>query len=230
MSYFHFSIGPVQEFVNQARRTSDFWAGSFLLSWLAGVAMCAVQRQGGKVEFPLPPNGYLGWIEGINPPADGDAMARIGAIPNRFSAIIVNADFDGQIVTDCVREAWIALARHTLEQDGLMLTEAGKAIWKRQIELTDGGLWDMHWVLLAENEFANAFSNSGSQHHRTLDMRKHWRSHYPDKEPGRKCSLMHGWQELSGASYNQVEAFWEEQRADYDKREDCHRMLLAWST
>ena len=33
--YFHFTLGPVQSFVAQARRTRDFWAGSFLLSWLA---------------------------------------------------------------------------------------------------------------------------------------------------------------------------------------------------
>ena len=32
----HISIGPVQKFVGQARRTRDLWAGSFLLSWMAG--------------------------------------------------------------------------------------------------------------------------------------------------------------------------------------------------
>ncbi|MEZ5479145.1 MAG: type III-B CRISPR-associated protein Cas10/Cmr2 [Thiolinea sp.] len=31
-SYFHFTLGPVQSFVAQARRTRDFWAGSFILS------------------------------------------------------------------------------------------------------------------------------------------------------------------------------------------------------
>jgi CRISPR-associated protein Cmr2 len=35
----HFSLGPVQGFVAQARRTRDFWAGSFILSYLAGQAM-----------------------------------------------------------------------------------------------------------------------------------------------------------------------------------------------
>ncbi|MBA5248658.1 MAG: hypothetical protein FE834_03865, partial [Gammaproteobacteria bacterium] len=27
----HFSLGPVQGFIGQARRTRDLWAGSFLL-------------------------------------------------------------------------------------------------------------------------------------------------------------------------------------------------------
>jgi CRISPR-associated protein Cmr2 len=40
--YFHFTLGPVQSFVAQARRTRDFWAGSFLLSWLSTVAIQAV--------------------------------------------------------------------------------------------------------------------------------------------------------------------------------------------
>ncbi len=221
MSHFHFSIGPVQEFVNQARRTSDFWAGSFLLSWLAGVAMRAVARQGGKIQFPLPPANYLDWIEGKPLNADDQLMARIGAIPNRFSAIVnINgtADFNGQLVCDCVREAWVALANHTLTRDGLTLTNAGHTLWQRQIEAEQGGLWDMHWLLLEEHDLANGFAADTHQHHRLLDLRKHWRSHYPNKEPGRKCSLMHGWQELSGASYNQVEAYWQGQRDAYKKR------------
>ena len=38
----HFTLGPVQGFVSQARRTRDLWAGSFLLSYLSGHAMKAV--------------------------------------------------------------------------------------------------------------------------------------------------------------------------------------------
>ena len=47
--YFHFTLGPVQGFVSQARRTRDFWAGSFILSWLAAVAIKAVQHQKGDI-------------------------------------------------------------------------------------------------------------------------------------------------------------------------------------
>ncbi len=237
MNYFHFSIGPVQEFVNQARRTSDFWAGSFLLSWLAGVAMCAVQRQGGVLEFPLPPKNYLDWIEGKLTPANGEVMARIGAVPNRFSATVPAkvgtneaANFDGQHITDCVREAWIALANHTLQADGLNLTPEGRLIWQRQIAATSGGLWDMHWVLLEADQpstgFATDFTTHGNAHHRLLDARKHWRNHYPDKEPGRKCSLMHGWQELSGAAYDAVEAYWQTEREAYQQRNQREGKLL----
>jgi CRISPR-associated protein Cmr2 len=62
LKYFHFTLGPVQGFVSQARRTRDFWAGSFLLSWLSGVAMAATEQMGGTITFPIPAEGYLDWI------------------------------------------------------------------------------------------------------------------------------------------------------------------------
>ncbi len=34
-----FQIGPVQEYIAQARRTLDLWSGSYLLSYLAGIAL-----------------------------------------------------------------------------------------------------------------------------------------------------------------------------------------------
>ncbi|OIP41959.1 hypothetical protein AUJ95_02410 [Candidatus Desantisbacteria bacterium CG2_30_40_21] len=57
--YFHFTIGHVQGFVSQARRTRDFWAGSFILSWLSAKAMLAVKKQGEEILFPLPDDNYL---------------------------------------------------------------------------------------------------------------------------------------------------------------------------
>ena len=51
------SIGPVQGFVAQARRTRDLWAGSFLLSWLTGKAMAAVTAAGGRILVPAPSHG-----------------------------------------------------------------------------------------------------------------------------------------------------------------------------
>ena len=37
-----FQLGPVQDFIAQARSTRDLWSGSYLLSWLMGHAMKAV--------------------------------------------------------------------------------------------------------------------------------------------------------------------------------------------
>ena len=37
-----FQLGPVQEFIAQARSTRDLWSGSYMLSWLVAHAICAV--------------------------------------------------------------------------------------------------------------------------------------------------------------------------------------------
>ena len=67
---FHFTLGPVQSFVAQARRTRDLWAGSFLLSWLSGQAMKSILEQGGQIIFPA--------VGTINDPIDPLLKAILG--------------------------------------------------------------------------------------------------------------------------------------------------------
>lgn len=182
-SYLHFTLGPVQGFVAQARRTRDFWAGSFLLSWLAGVAMAEIQRQGGRVDFPAPATGYLDWITGKGA---GDPP-RQGGIPNRFKALLatVPADFSGEALAHTVRAAWWALADHVWEQDNLdgVATAETRQIWVRQHR----HFWEIAWALSTDPDASDL-----------LDRRKNWRDHHPPPEPGAKCMMMDGWQELSG--------------------------------
>ncbi|MBE9610827.1 type III-B CRISPR-associated protein Cas10/Cmr2 [Chitinilyticum piscinae] len=184
--YFHFTLGPVQGFVAQARRTRDFWAGSFLLSWLAGVAMAEVQRQNGEIQFPIPESGYLDWITGKK--KDGEPP-RQGGIPNRFKAFSakVPADFNGALVEATIREAWIALAEHIWHEDQLadVAAKDTRTIWDRQ----HGHFWEISWALSGDAQASSL-----------LDQRKNWRSHYPQPEAGVKCMVMDGWQELSGAT------------------------------
>ena len=195
--YFHFTIGPVQGFVAQARRTRDFWAGSFLLSWLSGVAMNEVIRQGGEITFPVPPTGYLDWIAtGVG----AGAAPRQGAIPNRFKSnqAKVPANFDGALVAASVREAWTQLAEHVWQSDQVaaVATPATRAIWLRQ----NSGFWDVSWLTTDDDTDSSL-----------MDQRKNWRSHYAQaNEPGVKCMVMDGWQELSGSQRpgKEGDAFW----------------------
>lgn len=197
--YFQFTIGPVQGFVSQARRTRDFWAGSFLLSWLAGVAMSEIQRQGGEISFPVPPIGYLDWIEGKG---QGEPP-RQGAIPNRFKALQsrVPASFDGTLVADCVRQAWRALAEHVWVNDGLgdCADRATREIWDRQ----NAHFWEISWIISVDDSDTSL-----------MDQRKNWRNHCGTGEPGVKCMVMDGWQELSGSQRpgKEGDAFWQQLR------------------
>jgi CRISPR-associated protein Cmr2 len=203
MRQLHFTLGPVQSFVSQARRTRDFWAGSFLLSWLSGVAMVATETLGGTIEFPIPPDGYLKRIRGEG---DHSFKPRIGAIPNRFKASIPD-DFGPEQavqVAEAVRLAWMVLGWKVWGFDGLAdLAESHdtlQPLWERQHR----HFWDITWVITENNADAAA-----------LDRRKNWRSHIPPPEPGVKCHLMEGLQELSAiedmtkAGNKRRKEFWE---------------------
>ncbi len=195
-NYFHFTLGPVQDFVAQARRTRDFWAGSFLLSWLAGVAMAEVKRQGGEILLPKPADNYLDWITGVA--KDGDAP-RQGAIPHRFKSHCaqIPTTFNPKHVENAIKQAWRALAEHIWNEDNLnqIQNSETKTIWDRQHE----SFWEIYWTLAAD-EINNA----------QLTQRKNWRTHYGTGEGGVKCMVMDGWQELSGEPRpgTNVKNFW----------------------
>lgn len=227
--YFHFTLGPVQGFVAQARRTRDFWAGSFLLSWLSGVAMNEVKRQGGEIAFPIPADDYLAWIDGSK--KSGEAP-RQGGIPNRFKAFSakVPKEFDGAEVAATIRAAWLALAEHVWNEDklGEVATADTRAIWLRQ----HLNFWEISWAIASDQQASTV-----------LDQRKNWRSHYPQAEAGVKCMVMDGWQELSSAIHPGLEInrqptvlkqFWQTLRANgvrgmrTDLAEQEHLCALAY--
>lgn len=220
--YFHLTIGPVQAFVAQARRTRDFWAGSFILSYLSSVAMAAVRQQQGSIEFPQPDENYLSWLEGEGGEVGSEPIQ--GSVPNRFKAVEakVSQDFKPEAVTAAVQQAWQALSHLVWQYDLLPVvgTESAQAdIWQRQIN----NFWEVSWCLTEEQHVANL-----------LDRRKNWRSHVIADEPGVKCSLMEGYQELSGAERpgQDVNDFWQKVRAldvslARDLREDEYLSAIA---
>lgn len=194
--YFHFTLGPVQSFVGHARRTRDFWAGSFMLSWLTGIAMQAVlsQDESNQIIFPKPDENFLNAING-----QGTTKPQQGSIPNRFKAK-VSSDFKPEFVIEAVIKAWQTLADTIYQCEIAPHALTGTHdIWQRQVS----NFWEMSWVL---SETENDISG--------LDQRKNWRSHCYPSEAGVKCSLMGHWQELSGIAgvrandNKQRDAFW----------------------
>ncbi|BBO79932.1 hypothetical protein DSCO28_04980 [Desulfosarcina ovata subsp. sediminis] len=199
--YFHFTIGPVQGFVAQARRTRDFWAGSFILSLLSAIAVKAVAAQKySKILFPAADQNFIGWLEGN----EMGPRPEQGAVPNRFKAEVDVQIFQPQLVIDTVNAAWCALSEIIYKNDvaEYAATET-EQIWNRQVST----FWEMSWVI-ADNKGDSAI----------LDQRKNWRAHLPPDEPGVKCMMMDGLQELSGAISpvmphgNHLKQFWKKLR------------------
>lgn len=205
----HFTLGPVQGFVAAARRTNDLWAGSFLLSWLAGHAMAAVEQAGGSIILPDVTNDPL--LASIREGPGGHGPA-VGSLPNRFKAHVPEG-FDPKVCRDAIDASWRRLAGRVWDRFVEPVAEHGRdtrKIWDRQV----ASFWDAAWVV---------GDDPGDGSERTwLDRRKNWRTHRPPVEGGDHCTLMGDWQELSGfvraRDKNAQDAFWAALRGQLSRR------------
>ena len=128
------SVGPVQDFIAQARRTRDLWYGSHLLSELSRAAAKAVADGGGEVKLIFPPfdkdhseleecdgpvrsddtspaavaNRILAVVPSLND-AKSLAMAARGAVERRWKSLAGQIKVRMQredVLADCVDEVW----------------------------------------------------------------------------------------------------------------------------
>ncbi len=216
--FFYFTLGPVQSFVAQARRTKDFYAASFMLSWLAGVAILAVEKQGGTIKFPKADKAFLDWMKGNGK----DPAPLQGSIPNRFMAE-VSTDFNPDQVVKTVKGAWQALATAVWDGDIKELpvdVTATAAVWAGQVD----HFFEITWALADTNTESNL-----------LDRRKNWRIHAMPAQAGIKCQTIEGLQELSGSvrpEASERDKFWQALRGKINNKNDLRQgeylCAIAW--
>jgi len=92
---FLFTIGPVQSFISQARKSQDFYMGSFILSYLTFIAIQKVIEEFGPTSIIYPDlykqplmDWYLVKIKKLQHKNFKSETLTIPTIPNRFVAII----------------------------------------------------------------------------------------------------------------------------------------------
>jgi len=117
-----FQLGPVQDFIKQARKTQDLWAGSYLLSFLIAQAMLAIAEQIGPDAIVYPQlrglpladfhwwkRGYLG---GLKLRASHANELLTPNLPNRFLALIPAGQGPelAEAATAAVRKTWSDIA------------------------------------------------------------------------------------------------------------------------
>lgn len=123
--WFHLTVGPVKQFVTTGRRTRDFWAGSFILSWLTAVAMQNARQLGFDLVLPAASANDKTTHAISAAQTIFDAMAgksasppTFGMLPNRFTAKIHPKNNltepehfveYGQEIAAKVNIAWLAL-------------------------------------------------------------------------------------------------------------------------
>ncbi len=194
-----FQVGPVQEFIAQARKMQDLWAGSYLLSFLISKALATVALRWGpdcivypnlrgvplldwwwSKEHDLFPKNYFKLGEGRLHTNE----ILVPSLPNRFLAL-VPAGQDGREVADQAQKAVHALWRKIADsvQAEICLRLKNRrgsnefpnwdAYWKQQIDrfpLVDYALHE--WVPEGE-----AVERAARQHHGTPPLFGGWEGH-----------------------------------------------------
>jgi CRISPR-associated protein Cmr2 len=144
-THLHFTFGPVQGFVAQARRTRDLFSGSFLLSWLAYKAMDAARTAGGEISLPD--------FAAVKKLVETDHAKHAGA-PNRFIAEFSDeeaADNAAAAADAALQTEWQKIAAAVWEKiiAPVAAEQHGNgtaAIWNRQIE----NFWEVAWAIGTE--------------------------------------------------------------------------------
>ena len=211
----YFTIGPVQSFVAQSRRTRDLWASSYLLSHLADVAMRAIEQAGGNIILPYRER-HKGTKSHQSAPTVQD-----GRWPNRFVAIVDNPKAEAEAAKLAMLNTWKTISEAVWRRFVEPVVSSGtgtKAIWDRQVS----NFWEVSWVI------ARAPAPGDPD---PLSLRKNWRVTPMTVEPGDHCTMMGSWQELSGHSRSQSrnsrerqDQFWKQIRSLRDVGELNLRM------
>jgi CRISPR-associated protein Cmr2 len=187
---FIFSIGPVQSFIAEARRTADLYAGSFILSQLSAAAAKKIQSPH-QLIFPHP-----------------DTLDKKTGTPNKLVAVLHIAEgVDtakalaeiAQNAQKAAEKCWHDLSAVALMQLGLQDPKF-HPLWERQ----KNNLLEFYWVALPiEKDYLETYRKANE----ALDARKRLRLFNQAAEDDLKDSLSGQRQALRTYKEN-AEAFW----------------------
>ncbi|MDE3066354.1 MAG: type III-B CRISPR-associated protein Cas10/Cmr2 [Verrucomicrobiota bacterium] len=150
-----FQIGPVQDFIAQARKTQDLWSGSYLLSFLIAQAMLAV-AEGGNLA-----NGAE--VTGVGP--DAIVFPQMRGLPladfhwwkrGYFGNLKLRASHENELLTPNLPNRFLALVPAARANELAELASAAvNAVWGRIVASVKAFLesqlngqcpgWDQHW-------------------------------------------------------------------------------------
>ena len=122
-------IGPVQDFIAQARSTRDLWSGSYLLSWLVAAGIRAIQGTKSEIQliFPSPENQNQPLLRDPETFRDQDAtMLLTPNLPNIFIARVSASAVESTAacVARAIKDEWTRIAESGWkERDALDLKE-----------------------------------------------------------------------------------------------------------
>jgi CRISPR-associated protein Cmr2 len=184
-----FTLGPVQSFIAEARRTQDLYAGSHILSELS---RAAVQAAGGKLVYPVP-----------------EMVSRSEAsVPNKFVTIVDDPQEAARHAREAVKRRWQhspdSFEQKALKSDRLLNVEDDQftTIWNRQL----AHHLEFYWAAapIVNGDYMQAYGEAA----RALDARKRTRTFGQVKEEGLKDSLSGRRSALHTSQDRNARAYW----------------------
>jgi len=165
-SLIKFQIGPVQDFIAQARSTRDLWSGSYLLSFLMASGIRALPRRGGELVFPDRTDQLL-----LEDPETWRGLSGKSAtklltpnLPNLFVAEICENPLNhiADQVVSAINETWNKIATacfETLVREGV-LEEKQRSEFKSQTGAFPSITWQS---TIIETSYCDAYEANGKQ-------------------------------------------------------------------
>ncbi len=172
---FLFTIGPVQAFIAQARRTQDLYIGSRMLSALAAAGVQAATSSAGfQPIFPAPQQGTQ------------LSEADLKGTPHRFAFLSNEAPYAlAERVEKAIRDQWRIQFAEKVEK--WLRDRLGDGKWLQVFQQQAYDWLEFYWVALPynESEHTDLLGQAGG----ALAQRKYAR-HFPQIEAaGDKCTL-----------------------------------------
>ncbi len=192
-----FRIGGIQQFIDQARTTEDFWTSSYLISFLTWQAASLLISEFGPTCLLFPslteqPEMHE-WLrrEGIPTLSREPATKRgYGTFPNGLLAV-VPSDWDtpekriGDAVQERFGKAWTDICRKVREQIPA-ISERALKIWDRQT--ASQRVFETFWTLVKWQK-GESYADWYSRTSRSMESRKTFRGFGPGREENIKCHV-----------------------------------------
>jgi len=179
-----FSLSPVQSFIAQARKTRDFWAGSWLLSYLSGVGMVKALNEKKTIAVPdITNNSMIKFIKDKS----NYPIPKYGTLPNAFTVEVGDSEEEavglGRMIENEMRSEWIRIANVVQSEYLQNLNGRQERIWKDQIEK----YWKVSWIVYQNDD-----------NYSPPSLLKNWRDFDSVEITGSPCRMMDDLIELSG--------------------------------
>ena len=181
-----FTIGPVQSFIEAARKTEDLWMGSYILSYLVATAMEKVQGDGVEIIYPAvgTESPFEFWRGNFATPSFPNLFLAIGDSTLCQDKLVKRAEEAESAVNTVFKQ----MARRVLDEAfKTSLPWHGtyvEKIFDRQIP----DFFDIYWVITeekTEEEYGKWYAQTAGN----LAAIKNCRAFEQTSEFGRKCSL-----------------------------------------